>query len=492
MIPKWQLEALLNNIPDLIWLKDKESRFIAVNTAFGAACGFKAEELISKTDFDIWPKDLAEKYRADDMQVMESGMRKQLEERLLDAQGKVLWIETIKTPLYRDDGVIAGTVGIARDITDRKRTEGELNNSREMLFTILNGLDAVVYIADMNTYEILFANKYTQDKFGNINGNICWKSIQAGQSGPCTFCSNKYLLDVEGNPTGVYQWEFQNTVNGRWYDVRDRAIRWIDGRLVRLEIATDINDRKQLEMALHEDKAELEGLTKKLESANKELEAFSYSVSHDLRQPLRVIDGFSRTLLKDLEGKLDEATQRKFDTIRENTKKMDQLIKHILDFSRLGRQKLTIKETDMEKLATEAWKELQESYPERNIAMNISHLPFCHVDEPMLRQVFSNLFTNAIKFTKVREAAMIEVGGKEKEDHCVYYVKDNGAGFDMRFAHKLFKLFHRLHSDEEFEGTGVGLSFIKRIIERHGGRIWAEGKVNEGATFYFALPKVSL
>ncbi len=251
-----------------------------------------------------------------------------------------------------------------------------------------------------------------------------------------------------------------------------------------LAVVRDFTERKKAEDNLRQALAELK-------RANKELESFSYSISHDLREPLRAINGFSRMLLKDLDGQDYAAIQRKIDVIQAKAKQMNQLIDNILTFSRLGRRALTMTLLDLEELAGGAWNELQAQPHERNVTINIAKLTNCQGDYNMIRQVLANLLSNALKFTKDRETATIEVGGYEMTDECVYYVKDNGVGFDMRFADKLFKIFQRLHSADEFEGTGVGLSFIKRIIERHGGRVWAEGKVNEGATFYFTLPKDS-
>jgi light-regulated signal transduction histidine kinase (bacteriophytochrome) len=229
--------------------------------------------------------------------------------------------------------------------------------------------------------------------------------------------------------------------------------------------------------------------TAQLEAANKELEAFSYSVSHDLRAPLRAIDGFSRVILEDYFDKLDDEGKRVIHIIRGNTQKMGQLIDDLLVFSRLGRQEIKVSDVDIENLATGVLKELNDIVPERKIQFDVRKLPSAHGDKAMIRQVFANLLSNAIKFTRPNENGMIEVGGSNDGDQNTYYVKDNGVGFDMQYENKLFGVFQRLHSTEEFEGTGVGLAIVQRIIHRHGGRVWAEGKVNEGATFYFTLPR---
>jgi signal transduction histidine kinase len=228
--------------------------------------------------------------------------------------------------------------------------------------------------------------------------------------------------------------------------------------------------------------------TAQLEAANKELESFSYSVSHDLRTPLRAIDGFSHILLEDYADKLDEEGKRLLNVVRDNTGRMGKLIDDILQFSRTGRLEMMLTHIDMENMAHTVAVELMASGPPSKLQIEIEAIPPALGDSAMVRQVFVNLIANAIKFSSRKETPMIHVGATVGESETVYYVKDNGAGFDMQFAGKLFGVFHRLHSMEEFEGTGIGLAIVKRIVARHGGRVWAEGKVGEGATFYFALP----
>ena len=251
------------------------------------------------------------------------------------------------------------------------------------------------------------------------------------------------------------------------------------GWYVAHRISLLIHREQQMEEALRKNSVQLE-------TANKELESFSYSVSHDLRSPLRAIDGFSHILLEDYADKLDDEGKRLLNVVRDNTSRMGQLIDDILKFSRTGRLELAYAEINMEKLACEVVEELQPVGGK--LQVDIEPISPVTGDRAMMHQVFVNLLSNAIKFSRSKADARITVGGSIEGDEAVYFVKDNGAGFDMQYADKLFGMFQRLHGVSEFEGTGIGLAIVKSIITRHGGRVWAEGKLNEGATIYFALP----
>ncbi len=251
--------------------------------------------------------------------------------------------------------------------------------------------------------------------------------------------------------------------------------------------------RRLAEEEIHRLNADLERRvnerTAELEVANKELEAFTYSVSHDLRAPLRAVDGFSRMVMEDCAADLDADGQRMLGVIRSETQRMGRLIDDLLAFSRLGRLPIEALSVDMHRLAQDTFDELAAREPERKFQLDLHPLALAQGSEALIRQVWVNLLSNALKFTKQRDVCELEIGTQQgAEGETIYYVKDNGAGFDMRHSGKLFGIFQRLHSQEEFSGTGVGLALVQRIVDRHGGKIWAESELDHGAAFYFVLP----
>jgi signal transduction histidine kinase len=261
-----------------------------------------------------------------------------------------------------------------------------------------------------------------------------------------------------------------------------------DLRVARDHLEAEVEQRKQREDHIRELNKELAQRARELEASNGELESFAYSVSHDLRAPLRHVVGYSELLQKQAYSSLDEKSRRFTQTILESAKRMGSLIDDLLAFSRIGRAETRKTLVNLDQLVKEVVGEVGQETGGRKIAWKIASLPACYGDRSMLRLVLVNLLSNAVKFTRMRDQAEIELGYRDGEDQFEMFVRDNGAGFDMRYVNKLFGVFQRLHLAEQFEGTGIGLATVRRIIHRHGGDVRAEGVIDQGATIYFSLP----
>jgi PAS domain S-box-containing protein len=338
-------------------------------------------------------------------------------------------------------------------------------------------------VIDATTTKVLEVNQAAVDLYGYTADEFCALSIAHFD------VDAKAPVPRANLPTR----QRHRCKDGRVIDVElITTDRRLIGRPTQLVWVNNDTARGQSEAENQRLKAEWEQRTRErtasLETTLKELEAFSYSVSHDLRGPLRGIDGFARAVLEDCREKLGPEGVRLIQVIRDETKRMTQLIDDLLAFSRVGRQHIDPSEIDMTELARSAFQNIVEASSSAAPMLDLQELPPARGDRSMLRQVFANLLENAVKFSSLQRAPRIEISGWTESSQHVYRVKDNGVGFDPRYAHKLFAVFQRLHSQEEFTGTGVGLALVQRIIQRHGGRVWAESTLHQGASFYFALP----
>ena len=380
-----------------------------------------------------------------------------------------------------------------RDATSRKQAEAELQIILQRFYLILSSMHiGILMVTDENKVEFandafcnIFALQESPDELTKISANEMIAKIRPSYIDPdAAIARISEIVSLGQQVRGE-----EIVMQGERTFLRDFIpIHIGEKKFGRLWVHMDITSRKQAEDKLAQQAMQLQERTARLEEINKELESFSYSVSHDLRAPLRAIDGFSRMILKNQGDKFDEETKTKFNVIRGNAQKMGQLIDDLLDLSRLGKKQMSATKINMAHLSDEVWQELQTINTDRVIKLTVKDMPDAYGDRTLIRQLYFNLLGNAIKFTKHCSTAKIEVGSYSEGKEDVYYIKDNGAGFDMAYYDKLFGVFQRLHNTEDYEGTGIGLAIVQRIIHRHGGRVWAEGEVDKGATFYFTLP----
>jgi PAS domain S-box-containing protein len=409
-----------------------------------------------------------------------------------------LYIRTSELPYYFAFTLFA--ILLTWFSTVRRRVERELLRSRDELerevaertqqANLLNLTHDTIFVRDIND-TITYWNRGAEELYGlkaeEAVGKHSHKLLQTEFPIPIDEVRAQLLR------TGRWEGELRKTkadgsrvaVASRWSLRRDER-----GHPVAiLETNNDISDRKRREEEIRKLNDELGKRTIDLETSNKELEAFAYSVSHDLRAPIRHIVGYAELLQKNSSSALDEKSRRYMLTILESAKRMGTLIDDLLAFSRIGRAETRQSAVNLDLLVEEALGEVQQDINGRNIAWKVSALPDLHGDRSMLRLALVNLISNAVKFTRTRPQAEIEIGCLERNaDEVVVFIKDNGVGFDMKYVDKLFGVFRRLHSAQTFEGTGIGLATVQRIIHRHGGRVWAEASVDRGATFFLSVP----
>ena len=483
--------GLFDRVPVGLVRTTPEGRFLDANPALVEMFGFPNREALIAVNINDLYVDPQERQRALVL-VDRVGSVSGLDLEFRRKDGTCIWVRVNGRPVRDASGHVMHYEGAMLDITDRRRAE----EARHQLAAIVESSDDAI-IGKTLEGVILSWNAGAERIYGYPAGEVVGRPISLLMPPDRMDEGPKILGRIKrGEPVEHYE-TVRMRKDGSRIDVALTVspIRDAAGKTVGASaIARDITRQKQAENAIHVLNRELEERvhqrTTQLEEANKELEAFGYSVAHDLRAPLITMGGFSQVLLEDYAPALPDEAQRLLQQVAQNTRRMGQLIDELLRFARLNRQPVNDQPVAPSEVARQVLAELNGAHPEPHAAVTIGPLPACRADPVLLRQVFENLLANALKFSRHRQDAAIEVGWRHDPDdpgYCTYFVKDNGAGFDMTYADKLFRVFQRLHRAEDFEGTGVGLAIVQRIIHRHGGRVWAEGEPGKGATFYFTL-----
>ena len=502
------LNAALASMTDAVFISNLKGDFIEFNDAFATFHRFRSKEECSKTLSDY--PDFLNVYLREgeiaplDMWAVPRALRGEVatnEEYILQRKDTgEKWIGSYNfSPIRDQNGAIFGSVVVGRDVTETKLAEKALRESEEKFRLLLENLPLPVIYSN-GEGVVVFRNDQFLKTFGYTETDIptikeWWekaypdpayrKTVIESRAAAVSGADSVYS-DLKGN-------EYRITCkDGTVLTVVISGIR-IRGNL--LATFYDITERKKAEEVIRELNANLEQRveerTSELEVVNKELGAFSYSVSHDLRAPLRSISGFTQILVEEYSSKLDDEGKRICSVIQENSLKMGNLIDDLLSFSRLNRTELKKGLINMKDIVNSAFSELTDESSVKRIQFKMGDICNSSGDPNMLKQVWINLISNAIKYSSKKEKAIITIGCKKEEGYCVYHIKDNGVGFDMAYMDKLFGVFQRLHSQKEFDGTGVGLAIVQRIVLRHGGKVWAKGELDKGAEFYFSIPIIS-
>jgi len=472
----WQmLQSILDNTNSIIYIKDLDGKYTLVNKKFASYLNREPSELIGKSVFDLTDEKNAQIITEKDKKVIENETFIEYEETINNEKTNFISI-TSKFPLRNENQEIYAICGIVTDITEIRKAEEQLTYRSYM---IDNASDAIV-ASDLKM-NINFWNKAAQTLFGYTAEETFGKPYNEVLKTDLTDEQRQEQFK-EFISTGTYTGELN------FYTKENKKITTLSSctsilnksnqTIGYLIITKDISERKKTE--------------EQLQQLNKELEAFTYSVSHDLRAPLRSIHGYSRILLEDYYNKVDDDGKKTINVIVNNTVRMGKLIDDLLAFSRTGRQDISQNTIHMNDLVKLALADFENGIDFRLAKITILDLPNTRADFNMIKQVWINLIGNALKYSSKSETPVIEIGSYSDSFSEIYYIKDNGVGYEQKYAHKLFEVFQRLHRLDQFEGTGVGLALVKKIIDKHNGKVWSESKVNEGATFYFSLPKYKL
>jgi len=491
-----ETEDLYNKAPCGYHSLDKDGNFVRINDTELSWLGYSRDEIIGERRFaDIITPASREKFSELFLRFKAEGQLKNAEFEFVRKNGTTFPVSLSATALRDEDGNFVMSRTTVFDISSVKDAERALQETNIFLDTIVENIPSMIFVKEATSLRFARINRAEEIFLGIPRSQVLGKNdhelFPVEQAGFFTAKDREVLASYESMDIGEEQ---LTTVYGqRILHTRKIALRDVQGQpRYLLGISEDITERKHVEKRIQALNRDLEIRANDLEAANKELESFSYSVSHDLRSPLRAIDGFARIFEEDYRDKLDDEARRLLQVIRDSSQKMEQLIDDLLTFSRLGRKPIEAARVDMHNVLEDALEEARAGSRTTHTRIVIGELRPAWGDTALLKQVWVNLVSNAIKYSGNNDKAEVEIGciesGAPEHSGTTYFVRDNGVGFDMRYYEKLFGVFQRLHSNAEFGGTGVGLAIVHRLVRRHGGRVWAEAAVNKGATFYFSLP----
>jgi PAS domain S-box-containing protein len=481
--------AMIEKGTDIISLADPGGKVFYVSPSIETVFGFTVDEYLSKPAFEfVHPDDLPGLMAQTRSIMQQPGKSFYRQQRLLHKDGSWRWCEGVVTNMLHDPAINA-LISNFRDITERKKAEEQ----QALFASIVNSSDDAIISKTLQGIVTSW-NHGAEMVFGYKAEEIIGKPIALLIPSELLPEERSIIEQIRAGQSVQHYETRRIRKDGEliYVSLTISPIKDFTGKIVGAsKIIRDVTERVKAREEIERLNANLEQKvmerTAQLEVANKELESFSYSVSHDLRAPLRAIDGYARIIEEDYFKLFDEEGKRLFSVIQYNARKMGTLIDDLLAFSRLGRKELNKMKVDMKELVNGAILELEKSVKHK-ASISVGELGTAEIDYGLISQVMFNLISNAVKYSSKNPAPRIEINAKRNDEEIIFSVKDNGVGFDMQYASKLFGVFQRLHSEADFEGTGVGLAIVKRIINKHGGRVWAEGKPGEGATFYFSLP----
>jgi PAS domain S-box-containing protein len=479
------LATVVEQSDNAIYIHDSKGKIIFWNKGAEKMYGYSEQEALKMKVETIIPEHIQQEMEAIMHKVLNGEKIENLDTKKISKNGKLIDVSLSASVLHETENDTRSIAVTETDITDRKIAEVQMIKSEARFKDLFQNAPYPMWVYDLKTLEFLEVNQTAVSSYGYSREEFLLMTI--GDIRP-TDDIPRLIDDVKNRPEPTGLWVHQ-LKNGQLIDVEITShLVDFQGRKGSLVIAINITERKKVEEKVRLLNAELKTNIQLLETTNSELESFSYSVSHDLRAPLRAMNGYSKMLEEDYAAVIDSEGKRLLGNIQSNAAKMGMLIDDLLTFSRLGRKEIQKSLINNKALVDDVVSEIK-NLPGIGAEIKIARLPDSYADQGLIRQAWLNLLSNAVKYSSKKEKPVIEIGSAKLENEIMYFIKDNGAGFNMKYADKLFGVFQRLHNPNEFEGTGIGLAIVQRIINKHGGRVWAESKVDEGATFYFTLPE---